>query len=255
MAEPGVVAVVAANSDRLAASLVGRLRARELAVVACEPHELADRKILLDANRVEWQGAPVGAVVWRVPPGVPLSASFTAEDRAFADSETGAAWLAALSVPSVWAVNRYSAAVWYGGREWPAWQAWLRRHGVPVSSLRLGAKASREAHWRPFLSSDTRPAPEESAAKAMGIATATAYAASSVLVVAGEIMGSAPPSRGARAAADALTASGVVLARLSLDGDDRVLAVDTIPDFRRGDELLPVVDRLSEAIHERLHPR
>src|SRR4029077_18135790 len=132
-------------------------------------------------------------------------------------------------LPTVYAVNRYPASVWYGGLRWSAWHTWLRTRGVSVSPLRLGATtADEQRQWMPFLSSSTTAIPDATAAAVLGIATSAARPATSVVAIAGELLHPAP-SATMRAAAAALDASGVVLARLTLDQEDCVLSVDPTP--------------------------
>jgi hypothetical protein len=106
----------------------------------------------------------------------------------------------------------------------------------------------------PFLSSDATAIPDAPAAAALAIATSAAEPAVSVVALAGELLHSAPSST-MRAAAAVLSASGIVLARLTLDRDDSVLSVDPTPDFDEGEQLNRVANRVSETIYARLRTR
>jgi len=251
----GTVVVVAARSDRLAAMLVRRLCEKSSRVVVCEPRDLVDLPVVLDSARFEVDGVQPSAVVWRVTPDMPLSASVAAPDQVFASAEVVSAWLHGLNLPTVYAINRYPAAVWYGGLHWSTWHTWLRARGVPVSALHLGAGAADgKRRWMPFLLAATAPIPDAVAATALAIATSAAEPAVSVLAVAGRLLDPTPSIK-MQAAAATLNESGVILARVTFDCDDHVLSVDSTPDFDEDEQLATVVSRVAETIHARLCAR
>ena len=250
-----LVIVVAAPSDAFAATLSQCLRGKLACVIVCEPRNLVDLPIVLDSGRFEVNGASPRAIVWRVTPPMPLSVGISPADQPFASAEVVAAWLWALRLPGIYTVNRYPASVWYGGLHWSAWHTWLRAHGVHVSGLHLGAApADRKQRWIPFHSPTVSPIPDSAAAAAMGIAASAAEPALSVMAVAGEVL-HPEPSPTMQAAAAALNTSGVVLARLTLDRDDRVLWVDTTPDFDADEQLGRVANSVANDIHAHLLAR
>ena len=259
MAAGELVVIVAPPSDAFAAAVVHCLRgklARVMArVIVCEPKNLVELPIVLDSRRFEVDGAAPCAIVWRVTPPMLLSVGISAEDQAFADAEVVAAWLWALNLPAIYSVNRYPASVWYGGLHWSAWHTWLRAREVYVAALHLGdASANRKQRWIPFHSHTASPVPDATAAAALGIAASAAEPALSVLAVAGDVL-HPTPSPTMQAAAAALNASGVVLARLTLDCDDRVLWVDTTPGFDTDEQLSRVAHRVADEIHAHLLAR
>lgn len=252
MAADDLVIVVAARSDVFAARLVRYLHAKSAPTFVCEPEDLVDLPIVLDPPRLKVNGASPRAVVWRVTPAMSLSASIAAPDKAFADAEVAAVWLCALGLPAIYAVNRYPASVWYGGLHWSAWRSWLRERSVPVSALHLGiALPNRKQRWVPFHSASATGMPDATAAAALGIATSSAEPALSVIAVAGQLL-HATPSMTMRAAAAALNTNGVVLARLTLDGNDRIISIDATPEFEDNEQLNLVVSQVTDNIYARL---
>jgi hypothetical protein len=224
-------------------------------LVVCEPDRLSELPVFLDARSVRVDGTNVGCIVWRVMPGMVASPDFISQDQGFANSELAAAWLAALDSRSLYAVNRYDASVWYGGCHWPAWLAWLRAHGIPVHRFRLGANSDTNARWLPFLGDDVaRPLPDATAGKAMGIATFLPGWNAPAVIVAGEVLHRAS-SPTLSVVARVLHENGISLARVTLDGRERVLHVDAMPDFEDDDELELVSHRLVEVMRGRLHTR
>ncbi len=246
-----VVMVVADSGDRIGHAICRQLADRGLPVRAHEPSRLASLATTLDQDSFVVEGERVGAVLWRVMPGAWLSAGFEPGDQSFANTETAAVWLGAMRTPAICAVNAYSATAWYGGAQWPVWRNLLRRHEVRVSPMRLGQPgATGQACWLPLSAFAMHPLPDEAVSKALAIATTECTPSASALAVCGQVLGHAASSH-LQAAASALWDQGVGLARVLVDDNECVLAVDPAPACN-DDDVARISHRLSEVFDAHL---
>jgi hypothetical protein len=191
-------------------------------------------------------------ILFRAFPDSTFSVGFDAEDQPFCNSEIGAAWLAALNLDSVLAVNRYDATAWFEGLGWPVWRRWLAAAGVPLSPFAFGDAGAEDLDgWHPYATGLREALPPASTRRILGAAFTASLSAATVLAVAG-----VPPrdemSAAIREAARVLDACGLRIAEIGADAEGRVLAVNPQPSI--SDEALsPVVRRLAELYHAHLH--
>ena len=247
--DESILAIVAWPGDPVASAVSARLRELGAPFLSWVPGELADARLVVDKNAVRVDGHRVGSILWRVRPGTLLSARFAKEDQAFADAETAGAWIQALNLPSIFAVNRFSATAWYGGCGWPIWRALLGRAGVVVSPMFLGAHAHlASCAWLPFTFQSAFEMPDGSMMRLTGAASSAATEARSEYVVLGQMLSAHAPEN-LRAAAGTLMDAGVGLARVTLDEDNNVLLVDSAPHISEPSLVDLISERLAKAFY------
>lgn len=248
------VVVVTANDDHTGCVLARHLAGHGLPVRTYEPTQLASLITTIDGDEFLIDRSRVGAVLWRAMPRDWLSMGFQTADQPFADNETAAVWLSGMRTTTVVAVNAFSATAWYGGGQWPVWRHLLRAHRVAVSPMQFGSYTTQACgHWLLLSGFALHALPGETAARALGITSTTAIPTNSALVVCGRMLGS-EVSANAQAAAAALATDGIGLARIILDQEQRILAVDPLPACSEED-IQQISHRLAEVFHAHLLAR
>ena len=182
-------------------------------------------------NAMLWvSGRQVGAMLIRSRPGpLTLSHGFALEDCAFVDAELSATLLAASALPSIRSVNRYDADAWFEGSGWHSWRRKLGAAGVPVSPFLFGdCEATDDTTWVPYLSGTIERSLDRKTRSALGCAITSARERSRSLAVCGRVISGCGGETVGKAVRT-LLGHGVGLVEIAVDGDDRVLSVDTTP--------------------------
>lgn len=249
--------LVGSPSDELLLATRDALTRRNIAVRAVPPHQLATLSLHLAGGQCSVDGQPLGALLWRAYPDSRLSDCFAASDRAFADAEIGAAWLAVINAPSLLAINRYDADSWFDGLGWPCLRRCLKDAGIPLSPFAYGdtSDGSEGSHWLPYISTGPAQRPPPQAARAaLGAALSAEPARTAATVVCGHLLDGAPEAAISHAAR-ALAHRGVHIARLYADAIGRILLVDPQPAITDRNTAARAAAILADTYGPHLHPR
>jgi hypothetical protein len=247
------VVVVAESDDLLTALVKTSLEARGDQVMAVSPGALGGLAVRLEGDAFRVEDERIGGILFRATPDTTFSDGFEAADRSFCDAEVRALWLAAMSLDSVCALNRYDAAAWFEGPYWPVWRRRLIASGIPVSPFAFGGNGSA-GWWYPYRSYRPQTLPGPAARRVLGSATSAAVPAQRTLAVDREVL-AGDGCTSALAALRLLSEAGIRLAEVFTDRDGRLLAVDTLPLIADPSLAVEVSDRVVGIYHDHLHRR
>jgi hypothetical protein len=223
------VVVVANPSDLLADLIARHVLERGHYVTQLGPSELSSCQVCLQEDDFLIGGRKVDGVVFRVSPDMTFSDDYQLEDRSFCDAETRAVWLAVLNLQTVLAVNRYDAHAWFEGIGWPTWRHHLIKRRIEVGKMSFGdIRDANPGLWYPYSRDSSREVPGRTAARVLGVAIAAAAPSFRCLVVDSKILdGENLPN--VHRAATVLKELGIVIAEVSVDSQQKILAVNTLP--------------------------
>jgi hypothetical protein len=223
------IVVVNVPEDSLANLIATKLQAQGTHVLHVTPDALGSLQTSLENDSFDVDGRPVGGILFRSSPNAFFSTGFKTEDQRFCDAEIRAAWLAALHLESVLAVNRYDAVAWFEGLDWPVWRRRLIQAGIPAAPFAVGDVASDPSYaWYPYVSHYAHSVPGAKTRKILGSALTQAVPAQVSLLVGDEIVaGKATPA--VLAASELLRDAGVRIAEIVTDADERIITVNTLP--------------------------
>jgi hypothetical protein len=220
--------VVALPEDQLADAVEQALAARSWPSSRRLPGELASTPLVLDEQTARLGDEPVGAVVFRARPDMHFGEDFDERDAGFASSEARAAWLALTHLPSVSAINRLDAELWFSSAEWPIWRRRLVRAGVRVVDLAVGDAAAGEgATWLPWGGGLTQ-APPRSVRRTFATALVDLQALQTTVTCCGAVL-DGPDLEVTRAASAVLAADGARLAAIVTDDRERIVSCTAYP--------------------------
>jgi hypothetical protein len=251
--EAGWVVVVDDGDDPLADAVDEALRQDGVTTLRLAGRALARTRVELTADDVRVRGRRVRAVLFRASPGGGLAAGFRVDDASFSSSEARAAWLAVLHAPSVVAVNRADAEVWFALADWPIWRRRLAAAGVPLAPLAAGAvDVGPDASWLPWGGGVATPK-TRAVRRAFGAAMVPTKSLASAVVAGGAVV-DGTDGEGVRAAAAELSRWGVSLAGVVADEDGRVVSATAAPSVTAA--VAPAAARrLTEVLTAHLHRR
>ena len=228
MESPCFVAV-SSTADTLAAAITANLEATGVRACRVEPAALGDLSVSLSGDTFTVDGKPVAGILFRSFPDTSFSNGFMADDQSFCDAEIGATWLAALQLESVFAVNRYTADIWFEACRWPCWRRLLVEAGIVVSEFAFGDVETEDTHsWYPYASTTAETAPDRAARRVLGSAVTTAARKQTSVMVCGEVIaGDVQPA--ILDTTRLLDQVGIKLAEIETDFDGRILRVNAHP--------------------------
>jgi hypothetical protein len=250
--EPTVL-VVRLERDELTDACREALETRHIPVRSIPPWLLGEARLTLTPSELRFEGEAVLGLLFRAPPGVPMSGGFDPGDRAFADTEIGATLLAAASLPSLVAVNRFDACAWFEQGRWSVWHRRLEAAGVPVTSFESPADAAGAGRrWHPQTSFEAFAPPDAAALAALIGLTTAAVAEATWLVIGGEPIDSAAPPQ-VRWAATVLEQEGLALAAITVDQAGSIMYVNPFPEAADATEAVKAGLALAELFHGYRH--
>jgi hypothetical protein len=194
--------------------------------------------------------------MWRVFPQTNLSATYSLDDQPFCTAEVGAAWLAALNLESVLAINRYSPLMWYNQLCWPVFRWLLHKAMITVSSFHFGGSDPKlgATQWLPYLSARPLTALDGEVHAVMGSALTVAEPAHAYTLVCGTFLGEDGVGQ-AKQAARQLDRLGICLAEICTDHDGKIFSVNPHPSISDPILVEQAAALISNAFHEHLHHR
>jgi len=249
------IVVVARGSDLLAQAASTLLMKHGFQVSFLTPSTLGSISITLREELVFILGKRVDGILFRALPQSLFCQDFAIEDQSFSNTETRAAWLSALNLGSLLAVNRYDARAWFEGIGWSQWRSRLIEAGIPVSPFSIGTAHLASPHfWYPYMSNLSRPAPGNHSRRIFGAAVTPSRQTNVSLMVYGKIVSGAESST-VRACMGLLYNFGISIATVTTDLDDKVLEVDTQPIVSGQDLIQVVAQILCEGFRAHLYRR
>jgi len=254
MTQPGIV-IVAHHDDLLSNSVVNSLLTQGINVIHSNPSTLNSLRVNMQDESFIVEDLEIFGILFRVSSDSNFSEGFVEEDRSFCDFEIKAAWLAALHLHSLKAVNRYNALSWFEGIHWPVWRRMLIEEGIPVSSFRFGDPLAKNPYsWYPYLSFNPRPVPSTATCKTLGAATTSNSQEQVNLFVCGEIL-FGKPNTAAIAAAELLEKEGVLIVEITTDLDQNILSVNSTPIIKDVEVVKRATHLIGDLFLAHLHDR
>lgn len=190
---PGVLLLIGSAADETSQGACERLEGLGSAWRSLAPEELASACVTLSSDGARLDGEPVAGVIFLGRPSAGLSDAFAESDQGFADHETRALWVALLSHPNVWTVNRADTDLWFTHSEWPIWRRRLQAAGVTVAPLTAGGEPGDEdAGWLPYTGGGVGPLPPAGVGPFLGAAYATEPEATVAFWCCGRRLGGEP---------------------------------------------------------------
>jgi hypothetical protein len=251
-AEP-IALIVSLEKDAIGAACREALQARGVTVRSIPPALLGEARLALAPSQFRFEGMPVRGLLLRTPPCFPVSARFDSADQAFADSEIGATLLAAASLSSLIAVNRFDATAWFENGRWSVWHQRLEVAGVPVTTFEAGPDPAGDGGWwHPHTTFTAIAPPAPAAMAAFTGLTTTAVAGATYLAVGGNPIDPVAPPTVFRTAA-VLEREGLAFAAITVDQDGAIHKINPFPEAADPAEAARAGQALAEHIHGHWH--
>jgi len=221
------VALVGNEEDALIIAVAEGLRGRNIPYRHLHPRELAYTSITLRGDEVLVDGRRVSGLLLRHRPHEVSARSYREQDRAFAVSETKAAWLAIANSTGIHAPIRPSAELWQSPSDWPLWRRRFLLAGVPLAPMLIGA-ATPTSSWVPYTQLTRFEVPNHDGRRVLAAAAVDGQEVLSSLVCLGEVIaGVDGPS--VRRAARVLAGDGAAIAAIMTIEDGRVHSCTSHP--------------------------
>lgn len=249
------VVVVSQRQDAIAAAAAARLQGLGASVRLCAPSKVALLNVELTDCVFRLAGVSVAAVLWRVPPGTHLSDDVASADQGFSDAEAAATWIAAMQLPTIFAVNQLDAETWYGSVGWPHWRARLGSAAVPLTPMAFGDGAVPDDWtWSPYTAQYDCELPQAVVRASMATASHRKTMLESTIAVCGKVVSGAVTADIRRAAA-LLDTWGVRLAAIGSDASGRIHHVDPFPIVTDASLVEEVSRRLADCVYDNCRNR
>jgi hypothetical protein len=249
-----IVICIREPGDELADAVGTELEERGICFRAIELAELGEVGIRIRGSACSIDGVPVAGVLSRGLPNLNIASRFGLLDQPFCNSELGAAWLAVLNLPSVLAINRYTAGMWYEHLHWQSFRGLLKEANIPTCTLTFGGDGCNEqgVRWLSYVSSEPVSTVNPTVHAHLGSALTLSQSASSALWVCGKrIHGAAGDN--AEAAARYLNKMGVALVEIWTEPDGSIFLVNPQPSISDPRLLGRAATLISNSFYVHLH--
>ena len=249
-----VAIVIDQRTDQLGKLVVESLRKRKQRTYWISSENLASCRLNVKSTGATCDGQLIGAVLFHCRPGANFGSNFEESDREFSSNEARAVWLSILQIPSVLAVNRLDAEIWYSSAEWAVWRRRLQLAGVPLSDISVGdSEPTPGWSWLPWGGGKYLNAPGPSVRRTFAPALTAGDGFYNSLWCCGQII-SGPGGKHIETASEIMASYGMQLGSILTNKKGQVVSCTTsclIPDF-----LAPVVThRITEVINAHLCSR
>lgn len=253
MSRSHAIVVSVSNDDPLARAFGVAIKAQGINVLSISPGALGDLHISLHDELFQVEGQPVSGIFFRASPALTFSEGFRVADQPFCDAEVRAAWLAALHLNSVFAVNQYDAVAWFEGIRWFEWRRRFIESQLPVSSFVFGDSSTESAaYWYPYTDTAPQSVPDRAVCRVLGSALSVSTRKQVSLVVDNQVIsGEAFPT--VVKAASLLVDMGIRLVEISTDSSGHILFVNTQPILSEPALVKRATDRLVGMYDAYLH--
>lgn len=236
--------IISHDEDPLALYIANQWLSRGRSHTWLSDKTLASAQVSLVDGQLQFHHQPITSILWRVQPGRPLSCDFIQEDVGFADTEARAFWLAALALPSIRTNFRPHPSQLFSRSGWQHWRTILSESGLPLYPLEFGYEP--KDFWLPHCQPYPRETPQSKSACGLGLATLQngffwrVDFAGSPAITANLSHQQLPYVQDAL---EILVANNLYLGTLIM-ADQRVLAVDSSPEFKDQDHIKTLADPL-----------
>jgi hypothetical protein len=227
----GNIWIISAEGDQLSPAVSEKLKNKSIPVLFSYSNKISEVDFFLNSEKLFVNGKLITGILFRARPDSFFSESFVEQDQPFCDSEIGAVLLAALNLPSILAVNKYDARLWFDKSSWALWRSRYLHNQMKVSPFHFGSsELNGSSVWLPYNSFNFRVKPNFEIRKILGAALTRSHPLNKFLVVGKKIFHERSFFQ-LNDHIELLNEYGIFISEITTDSEGNIITVNTLPAF------------------------